>query len=267
VAADVFPEAEWEHEAARQLKLGIRNADTELLLEQVFGIERHVTASGGGGAANVVATDGKDMEEEDDNVDEDGHFDMYSYQEERRIEREERKKEIKNADDNDDDDSHTDSTHSSQVTLVELSSVELNVGKDELAALTDIEDEESSENDDRPAIRQSRRLRGKLALSFENGDRNSSDPGKLNTSNIVLGKRKRKTVDYRKLNDAIFGDVSECELEKIDGGDDFVFTGTNALDDSADDGDDSGDSDDESGSVNAVNPNSDGDAQCASSTQ
>ena len=55
-----------------------------------------------------------------------------------------------------------------------------------------------------------------------NGYSNNLDNGKLDLSNIVLGKRKRNLVNYIKLNDALFGDVSEKELAKIDdANDDF----------------------------------------------
>lgn len=47
------------------------------------------------------------------------------------------------------------------------------------------------------------------------------DPGNMNEKNIVHCKRKRNKVDYRKLNDVLFGDWNEDEVAELDGGEDF----------------------------------------------
>lgn len=232
---DVFPEVTWEYPTARHLLQGIRNPHTEQLLAKVLGgIEPH-TVDDADKAMTTMTTSAPD-DEDDDNVEEDGHFDMYSYQEERRVERQERK--------NTDSGSCSSSTHSSQVSLVELSSVELNVEADELAALIPVKDSDDESSSISEPVRQSRRLRNKIANLQENGNKNNShhDPGQMNTANIVLGKRKRRVVDYRKLNDAIFGHISDGELEKLDGGEDFVVTTTTKKIDDVDDSNEEEDS-------------------------
>jgi PHD-finger len=244
-ADQVFPDAEWAFQTAQQLRRGVHSADTQRLLSQVLGMEtstpehKRLPENTVNGLHQTVNAAGNEPED-DDNVDEDGHFDMYSYQEERRIEREERRKET-----GEDDDSV--STHSSQVTLVELSSVELNVGKDELAALTDVEEDDESD-DEKPPVRSSRRLRsrhprdaGRRPL-LDNGTNNeNADLGRMDVTNIVAGKRKRKTVDYQLLNQAMFGEVGAAALETLDDGDDFVFDGNNKAAFHSDDDDDNHD--------------------------
>jgi PHD-finger len=243
-ADQVFHDAEWAYQTVQQMRQGVHTADSQRLLSQVLGMEPS-TPEHKRPPQNTVnrlhpTVNAADNEpEDDDNVDEDGHFDMYSYQEERRIEREERRKET-----GEDDDSV--STHSSQVTLVELSSVELNVGKDELAALTDVEEDESDE-DEKPPVRQSRRLRTRhprnAGQPLGNGPNDeNADLGRMDVTNIVAGKRKRKTVDYQLLNQAMFGEVGAAALETLDDGDDFVFDGNNKA---AFHSDEDGDSDDE----------------------
>lgn len=247
-AADAFPNAEWTYKTAMEMQKGVRNADTQRLVFQVMGItstftgedeSKHVSRE-----INRSDVDNEE-EEDDDNVDEDGHFDMYSYEEERRIEREERHHE------ENDVDSNSVSTHSSQVTLVELSSVEMHVGKDELAALTDVDEEDASSSES-PLVRQSRRLRSLKDLHQENRNGSSkrsnatANLGMMNKANIVAGKRKRRQVDYRQLNAAIFGDVTDSALETMDGGDDFVFDSSkNAFNSDDDDNDEDSETDDE----------------------
>ena len=68
--ADVFPDAVWEFETALKLKQGVRNADTERLLARVLGMEVP--------QAGASTNEDGDAAEDDDNVDEVGHFDMYS---------------------------------------------------------------------------------------------------------------------------------------------------------------------------------------------
>ena len=43
----------------------------------------------------------------------------------------------------------------------------------------------------------------------------------FNEANILPGKRRRQAVDYRKLNDALFGELSEKERDQIDDAEDF----------------------------------------------
>ena len=39
--------------------------------------------------------------------------------------------------------------------------------------------------------------------------------GDFDEDNIIVGKRRRKAVDYRKLNDSMFGDLSKEGAEKV----------------------------------------------------
>lgn len=195
---DVFPEADREHRVALRLKQGERDHHTKALLMKMLDMEEDVKEID----AQV------ENDDDDDNVEEDGHFDMYSYKEERKRKKEEA--------------SELTSDNSSQATLQELSSVELTIDKDELAALkvegASSRDEEESSNN---GI--GRRLRPRNAPN--DSDSNiDEDPGKMSAKNILNGKRKRRQVDYRKLNDVIFGDTDEKEQLKLDDGEDFVST-------------------------------------------
>ena len=53
--------------------------------------------------------------------------------------------------------------------------------------------------------------------SSESEDEDKPDVGTLDESNIIVGKRQRTKVDYRKLNDAMFGSVDEDEAAKMFG--------------------------------------------------
>jgi hypothetical protein len=194
----VFPDAQWELEATQQLLAGKRTAATIELLATVLG-------------EDIISEEPLDID--DDNVDDDGHFDLELFHAERQ--------KLKG-------DGSSTSTHSSQATLVEMSSVELEIGKDELAALSDVEDGSStfsSRDDDNdksaPGKRRRRRSRRLRRKQDNLDDVSSKDPGKLDKSNIVLGKRGRKPVDYIRLNEAVFGDLSAGEVAKIDDEEDF----------------------------------------------
>jgi hypothetical protein len=220
---DVFPEAEWEYETSMAYKAGNRNADTIKLLAEWL----DHPADPNKGEDNV------DDEDDDDDLEVDGLFDLDSYNKERQLEREQ-------------DSDHDDSTHSSQATLAEMSSIELDIDSDELDALqkerelTDDENRyehpsQSSDNCDvQNRVRRSRRRRRHCRACSDNGISSASsrggqpkgDLGKLDVGNIVPGKRQRRIVDYRKLNDVIFGALSEREVAKLDGGEDFVISFT-----------------------------------------
>lgn len=217
---DVFPESKWEYESALKIKRGDINDDTKRLITQVLGLEDYDKANS-----------------EEDDLDVDGNFDMYSYEVDRNIERKQMKKSSSIADEASNDDSS--STHSSQATLVEMSSMELEVGSDELAALSDVDlseaNSQTSKNDGSDADnvesggnrRRSRRNRKSREVeptdddSSENRETPANDPGKMDENNILYGKRNRTPVDYRKLNDAIFGDWDEVAAANLDGGADY----------------------------------------------
>jgi hypothetical protein len=201
-AEDVFPEADWELKTAVRLKAGEHDKETQRLLMRMLGMEEHEEDE-------ALAMDGDD--DDDDDVEEDGNFDVDSYHEEQR-----RKKVEKDGDQS--------SVHSSQASLHELSSVEMAIDKDELAALK--EDGDGNNGDDNDSVSTNnyvrrRRLRTRN-IPNDSDDTSDSDPGKMNPKNILPGKRRRRNVDYRKLNDVIFGDVDEAELLKLDDAEDFV---------------------------------------------
>jgi hypothetical protein len=232
-AVEAFPEAEWEYETSMKYKAGKQNEDTARLLGVYLGEEFFQGTAGGA----VPMPVGSDSEDENDY----SLFDEESFDERRRLERER----VGDKDDDDDDDkddggSHDDdkedsdddsdeSTRSSQASLVDMSSVELNIGKSELAALSDGGGGSSSKDDSSlsgaPSIssakqRRSRRLRTKNCNI--SGHSSLADPGAdFDENNIIEGKRRRNFVDYRKLNDALFGDLSAKERAKIDDKDDF----------------------------------------------
>jgi hypothetical protein len=99
------------------------------------------------------------------------------------------------------------------------------IDKDELAALKEDGDGNNGDENDSLStnnnVRRRRRLRTRN-IPNDSDDTSDSDPGKMNPKNILLGKRRRRNVDYRKLNDVIFGDVDEAELLKLDDAEDFV---------------------------------------------
>jgi hypothetical protein len=200
---EVNPNAAWEFATATQMKDGVCNAATRRLLAQVTGEDPELDGTAGA------------MEEEDDDEDDD-HFDLEVFEAQRRKEQEDTEGRSECFDD-------VSQTHSSQATLAETSSVEMEIGKDELQALATDNDQnsdgEGSNNlDCNEQSRRSRRLKKKLTVNSNTSADSSSDPGKLDSSNIVHGKRGRKKIDYIKLNDALFGDAFSADL---DDGDEF----------------------------------------------
>ena len=122
----------------------------------------------------------------------------------------------------DDDSSNSGSTRSSQATLVDMSSVE-GIGKDELAALSEVSEssdkDSDSESDRDGPKRRSRRLRSSNKNDEDDDSDSSSQMGggaDLDEANIVAGKRRRAPVDYQKLNDALFGSLNDEERAKLD---------------------------------------------------
>ncbi|KAL7576427.1 hypothetical protein ACA910_018230 [Epithemia clementina (nom. ined.)] len=230
---EVFPTAAQDYAAACQMKQGLRNKATDDLLARILGVDQ-------------LSDHDSDDEAEDE------HFDLDSFMRQRqqrrqRKERRERHSEGDDDDDDDDDDENDDdddddddeSSHSSQATLVEMSSVELEIGKGELDALSKASSADGDDDTDNGAgkrrqirLRRSRRLgsahRKNLSPlpSEEGAGNNANIPhkdnpktvvanlGEFDESNIVHGKRGRKPVDYIQLNEAIFGDVSEQEAAR-----------------------------------------------------
>jgi hypothetical protein len=99
------------------------------------------------------------------------------------------------------EDDADDRSTGSPVSLADLSSVELHVPAEEVVAL-------SKEQ----LLLSPHRRRLSLRLSR----RDTYDPGQMDLANILKGKRPRRRIDYRQLNDALFGQLSERELQEWD---------------------------------------------------
>jgi hypothetical protein len=256
-AADVFPESEWQMQASKLLRLGPQQQKQQEHEEQTIkdSIARLLGTFLGPDFVPMTATRpnneqsllpiGSDSEDENDY----SLFDEASFEERKRQKR--ATKPNNDDDDGDDDSSRNDhdsgkdaedcSTRSSQVTLQEMSSVELEIDDDELAALSDGGGggggSSSSGGDDGHSVssasstlrnrrRASKRLRNKVAGSSVHsgggdGGSSSRDDDEVNLAdfdpaNIVVGKRRRTSVDYRKLNDALFGELTAVEQAKLD---------------------------------------------------
>jgi PHD-finger len=240
-AADVFPESEWQMQASKQLRLGPQPQpqqekaarDVSRLLGTYLGSDFIQPAA----ACDPIPTVGSDSEDENDY----SLFDEASFEERKRRKRERKKNrhpggeedgDSRPSDGSDDDDNDDGDTLSSQATLQEMSSVEMHIDKNELAALSEGDEENSddsfkSEEDSVASnggrLRVSKRLRrSKSAVSHSIGQSSLGDAASsatladFDTANIVEGKRRRTIVDYRKLNDALFGDLTAAERAKLD---------------------------------------------------
>jgi hypothetical protein len=232
-ALHAFPEAPWQYRTALLLKQGQHNVDTDRLLRQILGLE-----PSSGHAAHHHQQEHDQFDNADDEADEeDSNFELDSF--------EARKRKGHAVDDhaNNDKEQEDDenSINSSEATLVNVSSVELEISDDELNALSgheesgsDIDDNEGDEeketdaNNYVPKENQADRRRSRRLLNGETRQLIDSDAGKLNRDNILWGKRRRKAVDYRRLNDAIFGDLDEEQVANIDDADDFVVATTSS---------------------------------------
>jgi len=198
---DIFPNSKWQNQTAVKILKGKRNDDTQRLVAMFFGEDVNKN--------QVQMLVGSDSEDENDY----SLFDEDSFEERRHREREE---------EDDGDSNKDDSTCSSQATLQGKSSIEYKVGKNELAALSEDEDECFVENNDEESETNTRRSRRLLKRKDTVEESNCADVGAdFSEANIVNGKRKRRRVNYRKLNDMMFGDLSDHQQVMIDGGDDF----------------------------------------------
>ncbi|KAL3937110.1 MAG: hypothetical protein SGBAC_007703 [Bacillariaceae sp.] len=192
---DAFPNSQWEYETAVKYSQGKQNEDTNELLALYLGDDLV-------GTKKATIPVGSDSEDENDY----SLFDEDSFAE--RMKKEP----------NDEEDEEDESDRSSQATWLS-SSIE-NIDKDELNALSEVEDsdsDESSSDSGSNTRRRSRRLR-----STEGADQSQLQVGvDFDEGNIVEGKRRRKAVDYRKLNDALFGKLTEKEKANLDDGADY----------------------------------------------
>jgi len=225
---DIFPEAEKEYKMTMNWKKNKIDDETKSYLMGLFGDDNDKEFE----MDEPEANDSIALEDDDDDDDYDP--------EQKRNDKVENNN-IPNDSDSDDDDS-------SNATLQDMSSVELHIGKGELNALSGEESVESESGDDRKnndyykneegikqPSRRSCRSRSTRFLRANNNNPDkedivkvrkryqSTDNGALDESNILLGKRRRRKIDYRKLNDSMFGKLSAKEKKKIDDHDDFQY--------------------------------------------
>ena len=261
-AEDVFPEVMLEHKYAQQWKSGNMDDECHDFLQHMFGETK---------VQEAAAAQEQYVEMEDDD-DEDDDFDLTDFQKERNQTYEEN--------------ASADSDHSSQATLQDMSSVEIKIRKSELAALSsgesdsDSSDDDDNENDDEAGRRKSRRLRSapqtsRSCTDTEGGSTDGQpdvvvewrdkDMGKLDESNILKGRRRRKKVDYQRLNDSMFGQV--VDPDKLDDQEEFQFKyvrrNSNSSSSNSGEGDDedsSGGEEDE-GSTSGEHDSEDNDSQ------
>lgn len=203
---DVFPEAEKECEMTMKWKNNQIDEETKKYLTSMFGDDNETGFE--------VEEDEPNLEMFGEDDDEDDDFDP----------------EQKTLNDNDSVSKHDDD--SSNATLQDLSSVEMNIEQRELNALSEGGSSESdSDNNDEGSIsrRRSRRIRSARSSRANTDDEEtedenkSNDIGALHESNIVQGKRRRRKIDYRLLNDSMFGKLSTKEKKNIDDQDDFQY--------------------------------------------
>jgi hypothetical protein len=196
-ANDVFPEAEVELRVAKKFKDGIKDEETTAFIAATFGI-----------GTSAVGTESESMNEDvlagqdDDNEEDDEDFDVDA-----------------RGDEGSDEDSLAEDTNEDNKLLKEK------IGRDELDALSVYSSSQDSENDSSSSedegLRRSKRRRFTFPITKRDGssdiDQSSgsrpTDIGALDVANIVVGKRNRSKVDYRKLADSMFGDDSDEEAK------------------------------------------------------
>lgn len=187
-ADDVFPMADREYETASSLRKGEDASDeAKALVARILGMD--------------------EPEILDDDEDDDDLFDLESYCRNR------------------EEDQSDENSHSSQATLVDMSSVEMEIEQTEIAELsgsdvgTDSVNEENNVHSSEGllnGVRSYRLRRQTLCRS----DRNGLE--EIDEANIVEGKRQHPPVDYILLNEVLFGDLPPEEVMRIDDTEDFV---------------------------------------------
>eukprot|EP00978_Attheya_sp_CCMP212_P015178 scaffold39095_cov48-Attheya_sp.AAC.3 len=223
-AEDIFPEAEHEHMVAVKWKEGVRDELAGEFLSSYFGI-----TTGDSNPLDISVMYGEDEDEEDSGDDED--FELNDNE----------RKDCVRSDGDDSDDENESVASSESSSLGDLSSIECEIDKAELDALSacsstsDSDGDSISENEDssknsaesdsdsnvKPERRTRRKRRTTVALSTDSDNDSKPklkvDDGTLDTTNIVHGKRNRTKVDYRRLNDAMFGEVTAEEAAQLFG--------------------------------------------------
>ena len=224
---DVFPEAPEEYDMAMKWKQNKIDAETEAYLKKMFGDDDHDQLE--------LDENGHLGEEDDDDEEEDDDFDPTGTREMLQ-----------------DDDADDGSDTSSKATLGELS-IELKIGRQELDALSGGESSSSDEDEkhENGNTRRSRRVRS--TLSSRTASRTTTDDeksimdldaGKLDESNIILGKRRRRKIDYALLNDSMFGALSAADRAMIDDEVEFQYKAPARRETSSDSDDDDEESSD-----------------------
>lgn len=177
---DVFPEAEEEYDLAQKLRRSRGVCDAV----EDKDIHRLLAPILGPDILGVEHSESQ-VEKNDSDDEDDDNFDP-----QQRLE-------------DDDDNSST----GSPASLADLSSVELEVPAEEVVALFKEHLLLSPPQDGRRRV----------SLRLSRRDSNTSyDPGQMDLANILNGKRPRRRIDYRQLNDALFGQLSERELQEWD---------------------------------------------------
>jgi hypothetical protein len=236
--ADVFPESEHEYTMAIKWKEGKVDEETSSFLASYFGVafESNSTVIPSPRTA-AVALDADDEEDEDDD-----DFDLADFESSRN------QSDDANENDADNDDDDSAGGGGSDHSLSDMSSVELNIPKGELDALSACSTNDDDEDDDVGDQKPRRRTRsGRSSRANTSGESSADDVSKrpdvgtLDESNIIQGKRRRQNVDYRRLNDAMFGALTENEIGEIDDKDDFTVKIVDRKDSSSSEDDDESD--------------------------
>jgi hypothetical protein len=187
-ANDVFPESIQQLEVATKWKEGKRDSRSDSVLSTFLGVE--------------VSTARKDMTNEDPKLE----------------------SEVIGTDDDDSEDEEfsdgdADSNSHQSGQSDDVSSLEWDIDKTELRALSGSESSED-EVSDKEANSQARRSR---RLLKEKELKTAIDSGKMDTANIVYGKRRRTKVDYCKLNDAMFSAADPKTIASVDDEEEYHY--------------------------------------------
>jgi hypothetical protein len=269
--ADVFPESEHEYTMAIKWKEGKVDEEVSSFLASYFGVAfESVSTVIPSPRTAAVTLDADDEEDEDDD-----DFDLADFESSRKHSND------VNKNDTDDDDADSAGVDGSDDSLSDMSSVDLNIPKGELDALSpcstnkdDNDDDDDNAGDKKP---RQRPRSGRLSRANTSGESSANDGSKrpdvgtLDESNIIQGKRSRQKVDYIRLNDAMFGALKENEIDDIDDKDDFTAkiddrkdSSTSEDDDESDDGDGGNSSDGDEDADGVDNTTSESEASTTS---
>ena len=185
-ANDVFPESFEQLQVATKWKEGKRDTRSDSILSMFLGME--VSTIKEHKTNGDVKLESENMDDEDS----DSEDDEFS-----------------------DGDTHSTSNKSDHSD--DISSVEWGIEKTELRALSGSESSDNEDEDVDIQVRRSRRLLKEKEFKA------AIDSGKMDTANIVYGKRRRKKVDYCKLNDAMFSSADPKTIASVDDDEEYHF--------------------------------------------